>query len=231
MPFDRYYGEEASVAEDDLLASDAPVADSIERLRGPFMLGHVAGLVRKIQSLPAMPETVIRVREVSEDPASSIGDVVKVITLDPPVAAKVLSVANSAAYGFPMRIHDINLAVSLLGLRETYAIVPVGCRGRLRAQASKCRLPDLLARLHVLRGRGARFVTKASGRRHLAGVFSAGLLHDIGRAVLWEVAPELTATLDSGLAGLALVKAEEQVLGVSHNEAGYRLAEDWNLPP
>ena len=58
-----------------------------------------------------------------QEPDSSIDDIASVISLDPPIAAKVLSVANSAAYGFPNRVESLSLAVTLMGLRETYSIV------------------------------------------------------------------------------------------------------------
>ncbi len=170
-----------------------------------------------------------RLREAMEDLESSIGAAVEIITLDPPIAAKVLSVANSAAYGFSQRVHDINLAVSLLGLRETYTIV------------LSVAVADFVKKLKhvdyrsfwldaVCCAAASRIVAKASGRRHLTGVFSAGLLHDIGRAALWEVVPQLSEAINPTLTDLDLIAAEERAIGLSHAEAGFHLAEHWNLP-
>lgn len=198
-------------------------------LHGAFKLGHVAQLIRNIQSLPALPETVDRVHDAMANPHSSVADVVEIITMDPPVAAKVLSVANSAAYGFPQDIRDLNLAVSLLGLRETYAIV-------LSAAVVDFlhKLKDFDYRVFWLESMccaaASRIVAKAAGRRNLPGVFTAGLLHDLGRPVLWEAVPDLCRQIGNDVLGDELARAEERVIGVSHPEAGYELALHWNLP-
>ena len=64
----------------------------------------------------------------------------------------------------------------------------------------------------------------------MAGVFAAGLLHDIGRAALLQVVPERYARIDPGLTGVDLLSAEEEQLGLTHAEAGYELATHWALP-
>ena len=210
---------------------DANRADAVEvsHLQGAFKLGHVAQLIRNIQSLPALPETVERVHEAMADPRSSVANVVEIITMDPPIAAKVLSVANSAAYGFPQDIKDLNLAVSLLGLRETYTIV-------LSAAVVDFlnKLKDFDYRVFWLESMccaaASRIVAKAAGRRNMPGVFTAGLLHDLGRPVLWEAVPDLCRQITSEPLGDELVQAEERVIGLSHPEAGYELALHWNLP-
>jgi HD-like signal output (HDOD) protein len=201
----------------------------IRGLHEPLRLGQIADLLRRIETLPALPETVAQVRDAMNDPKSSVPAVVDIITLDPPIAAKVLSVANSAAYGFSHRIHELNLAVSLLGLRETYAIV------------LSAAVVDLLNKFRHFDYRSffleaiscataSRIVGRAAGRRNLPGIFSAGLLHDIGRAALWEVVPELARKIPTTLRGVELIRAEESKIGISHAEAGYLLATHWNLP-
>jgi HD-like signal output (HDOD) protein len=215
-----YYG--------DVSRPEAPSVD-VTHLQGAFKLGHVAQLIRNIQSLPALPETVERVHDAMADPRSSVAEVVEIITMDPPIAAKVLSVANSAAYGFPQDIKDLNLAVSLLGLRETYTIV-------LSAAVVDFlnKLKDFDYRVFWLESMccaaASRIVARAAGRRNMPGVFTAGLLHDLGRPVLWEAVPDLCRQISSAPLGDELVRAEERVIGISHPEAGYELALHWNLP-
>ncbi|MCC6486251.1 MAG: HDOD domain-containing protein, partial [Candidatus Hydrogenedentes bacterium] len=115
---DRYY------ATDDVDLPDAQVVEpGVGGLDASFKLSNVARMIRQIDSLPVLPETVRRVQEATLNPLTSVRNVSDIIVLDPPIAAKVLSVANSAAYGFPHRIDDVTLAVSLLGLYETYSIV------------------------------------------------------------------------------------------------------------
>ena len=235
---DSYYEatDRATVAEDDpaVAQKKVPAGEDLQtrtqQRRGRMKLFHVASLIRRVSSLPALPETVTRVKEVMDDPTSAIDDVVNIITLDPTVAAKILSVANSAAYGFPHKINDIGLAVSLLGLRETYDIV---LSVVVADFVHKFKHFDYRAFWleSICCAAAARIVAKAHGKRHAPGVFAAGLLHDLGRAVLLELQPNFADGLRPGLFGRDLVAEEERVIGLAHTEAGYQLANQWNLPP
>lgn len=222
---DRYYPVEAS-SED----GDEAAALGIEGLEAPIRLSRVARLVRRLTSLPALPETLNQVRAALETPDSSVRSVADIIALDPPIAAKILSVANSALYGFTQPIHDLVHAISLMGLRETYGIV------------LSTTVIDLMSKWKNIEYRSfwlesmccaaaARIVAKASGHRGLPGIFAAGLLHDLGRAALLETVPEACAKIDNGLTGRELLDAEERLIGLSHTEAGYELARQWGLPP
>lgn len=80
-------------------------------------------MLRHIESLPALPGTVQKVREMLLSDTGTASEVGEVISRDPAIAAKMLKVANSAAYGFMQRVDTVELAVSLLGLLETYSVV------------------------------------------------------------------------------------------------------------
>lgn len=215
---EQHYGEDT-----------AEGGGTIEGVAASMRLGRVATLIREVDTLPALPETVTRVRDAANDPNKSAKDVANILVMDPPIMAKVLGVANSAAYGFSQRVDDINHAVALLGLRETFSIV---------MSAAVINLFDKSKVLNYKRfwvnamycAAASRFVVKASGRKNVIGLFSAGLLHDIGIAALAEVAPEQYAKVDQSLNGLALVEDEEDKIGLCHNEAGFALAEHWELP-
>ena len=214
----RYYPE-----------ADAAGETTAAGMRSPLRLHHVVHLIQQVKSLPALPDTVHQVQEAVEDPEISIASVVDAITLDPPIAARVLGVANSAAYGFPQRIHDLTLAVSLMGLRETYYLV---LSAAVVDVLNKTRNFDYRTFFlnAICCAAASRIVAAAAGRRNLPGIFTAGLLHDVGRAALWEAVPDLCAKLDKDLEGTALLAEEERVIGLSHAEAGYELATHWNLP-
>lgn len=220
MVLGRYYPESG------VAVSPGPGVAGLEH---PIRLSHIAHLVRQIQTLPALPETVHRVREAMLSPDSSVSNVTDIITLDPPVAAKVLSVSNSAAYGFTHKITDLTLAVSLMGLKETYAVVLSAAVIDLVSQMEEFDYRAFWLE-SVCSACAARIVAKVSGRRQLPGVFTAGLLHDIGRAALWEVAPEKCKRIDGSITGQALLQAERAMVGLTHVEAGYELARHWALP-
>jgi HD-like signal output (HDOD) protein len=217
---DRYYGPGRAV----------PIsAAGIRLLEAPLALSLVARLVRRLDTFPALPETVYRVQDAMENPDSSVRDVAEIVIMDPPIAAKVLSVANSAAYGFARKIEDVTLAVTLLGLRETYTVTLSAAVLNVLEKSKHIDYKRFWLEA-VCCAAATRYVAKAAGLRHLTGAFAAGLLHDIGRVALSEVAPALYARIPKAASNLDLVAAEEKHLGISHNEAGYELACYWRLP-
>ena len=199
------------------------------KVESGLRLGNVVRMVRELKMLPALPNTVISVKEAMDDIHVSPNDVAQKIILDPPIAAKVLSVANSSAYGFSNRVDSVELAVALLGLRETYSIVLSAAVMNL-FEATKSFNYKSYWEEAMNSAAASRLLAQACGRGADKSIFTAGLLHDIGRIALLETEPESYKRVDSTLIGSDLIKAEQDILGLAHTEAGYELAMIWNLP-
>jgi len=202
---------------------------SPEALKAPMKIAGVVQLIRKLSDLPALPETVQKVKEASSDIDASIPEIAAVIERDPPIAAKLLGVANSAAYGLPRRVDSVQLAVSLMGLRETYSIVLAAAVIDLFEESSALDYRQFWLD-SVRSAEAALIIGPDCGQRRKSALFTAGLLHAIGRIALAQVAPENYAKTPKDVSTEELVAAEEEILGVGHPEAGYELVSHWNLP-
>jgi len=77
-------------------------------------MNHV--LKEKIQKLPALPESAIKLEAIYHNPDSNFDDMVKVLELDPLLTADILKAANSPLYGFTREINSISQAVGLFGM-------------------------------------------------------------------------------------------------------------------
>ncbi len=215
---ERYYPE----------VEQAPGSTAAD-LASPRRLQDVAALIQDIDKLPALPETVVRVRKTMDNPDSLITDMAKFISMDPPIAAKMLSVANSAAYGFPQRVNDVNFAVTLLGMRETYNLV-LSCSVLNFAERLSSFDYRAFWRKSMCCAAASRVIAKRCGRENAFGLYSAALLHGLGRMALSQVAPEFYTQIDQSLPVHERIAREEEVLGITHAEAGYVLATQWQLP-
>ena len=228
----RYYPSE--VSENDLPAymkGNGPGGReaTLDRVESALKLSRVGPLIRRINSFPALPETVQRLEEAMQDPERAARDVSEILEADMALAAKVLSVANSSAYGFARTIDSLDLAVALLGLHETYAIVlSVGVADLMSRERRAAW--EALQRRSLLCAAAARVVGAASGHPRLPGAYAAGLLHEIGQIVLASIAAQQHARIPAGLEGDDLLRAEEKEIGLTHTEAGYQLADHWDLP-
>lgn len=73
-------------------------------------------LKEKIQQLPALPESAIKLEAIYHNPNSTFDDMVKILELDPLLTADILKAANSPLYGFTREINSITQAVGLFGM-------------------------------------------------------------------------------------------------------------------
>ncbi len=73
-------------------------------------------IVRKVKSLPPLPESVQKVREICNDPEGTIKELVPIVKQDPMFTADILKAANSPLYGFSRQITSVDQAVALFGM-------------------------------------------------------------------------------------------------------------------
>jgi HD-like signal output (HDOD) protein len=73
-------------------------------------------ILNQIKSLPPLPKSIIEIQRITNNPDSSIKDLVKVVKEDPMLTANLLKAANSPLYGFTKKIETVDQAVSLFGM-------------------------------------------------------------------------------------------------------------------
>lgn len=219
---DEYYPkQEADVPEE----SQAPDA----RACGSSGLENVATLLRGIDDLPALPETVSRMREALDDPTIAMEEIEALIRRDPLVSAKILKLANSAAYNFVRRIDNVGAAMRLLGMQEAYNLV---LASSVLAVTEGFKGFDYQRFWHeaLFAASSVPVIAAKSGNRSTPALSTAGLLHDIGRFALVHVSAAAYGKVDSKCTGKELVRMEEKLVGLGHPEAGYMVADRWELP-
>ena len=202
---------------------------SDQRAQGPAAMVRIAGLLKGIDELPSLPDTVEKTKQAVDNPDIEIEVVVDVIGRDPLVSVQLLKLCNSAAYNLPSRIDNVGAAVKLLGLRETYSIV---LSSAVISMVESAKSFDFQAfwQQALFAASAVPEIARAAGTRVSSALSTAGLLHDIGRFGLAQVAPDDYAKIGSDLSGNDLVKAEEEAFGLGHPEAAYILASRWDLP-
>jgi len=73
-------------------------------------------ILNQIKSLPPLPKSVLEIQRITNDPNSSIADLIKIVKEDPMLTANLLKAANSPLYGFTRQIKNVDQAVSLFGM-------------------------------------------------------------------------------------------------------------------
>lgn len=206
-----------------------PGSASISLVESNIKFEKVVHLIREISSLPALPETVHQVRTAMENPDTSTQNIATIIGHDPSLAAKVVSLANSAAYGFAHRIDTIERATALLGLKEVYSVTLASAVIEYFTEGAHFDHKAFWKR-SMIGATACKLIAKLKGNPEAGSVFAAGLMHDIGRAVLAEIAPKQYAAVDQLLPDDAVIDLENEKFGLAHPEVGFLLADGWGLP-
>ena len=74
-------------------------------------------LIREVEEIPTIPESLIQIMRVLDDPASGPANLASVVRLDAPLMSKILRLANSPYYNHQGNLSDINRCVAVLGYR------------------------------------------------------------------------------------------------------------------
>jgi len=69
--------------------------------------------------LPTLPEVALQVRDIAESEDSAIADLVRVISNDTALSARIIRVCNSPLFRGSRAIENLNMAVSRLGMAYT----------------------------------------------------------------------------------------------------------------
>jgi len=87
-------------------------------------------LVQSCSNVFTLPEIYFRVRDVVDNPDSTMDDLAQVLKMDPAISARVLKIVNSPLYGFPKQVDTVTRAVNLLGMQAVRDLVTATTVGR-----------------------------------------------------------------------------------------------------
>lgn len=176
--------------------------------------------------VPVSAATVPMLFRAIDDPLSPVNAVAEVVGSDVGLAAAVLAIANSAAFGRTRRVDDLHAAVALIGV-DIVQTIAVAAATRLLDGSTG--LPHV--RPHAVETAcAARLLARAVGLPE-SQAFAAGLLHDVGEILLWHAAPDAYAAAHAGWADIGeQLWTERSEFGEDHATVARAQLTDWGLP-
>ncbi|HED16135.1 MAG TPA: HDOD domain-containing protein, partial [Gammaproteobacteria bacterium] len=167
------------------------------------------------------------------DRSSSVSDIAGLIETDPALTIRLLRLVNSSYYGFDSSIDTVSRAISLIGTCELRDLALATATANSFNRLDK-HLPDMRQFQHhsLYTGLCARLLAEQCGQTRTENFFVSGLLHDIGKLLLYLTMPECCNRIhECAMASDAIpYLLEHEELGYSHAEIGGMLAEQWHLP-
>ena len=197
------------------------------------MAHNVRAFVRESPTLASLPIIYTRLTEAIENPRASTTQIADIIASDAALTARLLRLVNSAFYAFSSRIDTVQQAVLLIGTQpirdlalatSVFSVFPGIPRELVSMQS--------FWEHSITTGVTARLLATYRHERRAERFFVAGILHDIGRLLLFALRSDAAraAMTRSLTEGEPLIVAELAAFGFDHGEAGGAILEAWKLP-
>jgi HD-like signal output (HDOD) protein len=185
-------------------------------------------------NVSSLPIIYTRINEAVNNPRSSTSDITDIISDDPGLTSRLLQLVNSAFYNYPGKINTISRALFIVGTQQLRDLAMGTTIINLFKGISKSLVDmDAFWRHSLACGIAAKIL--ATYRRtgmNSEQLFVSGIVHDIGRLIMYEKKPDLSrqTLLKSKNEGYLLYDAERQVFDFTHSEVGRLLTQYWKLP-
>ncbi len=194
---------------------------------------NVDVIKKSMARLPAFPATIHKVTQLINDPDSSLPELVQVIRLDQAITANILRMCNSAYFGLRHKVDNVQDAVMYMGRQNIVRAVLAAGSSRFFKDT-----PGYEAEARELWEHAvgtalmAQILSKKILKRDDSRLFTAALLHDIGKIVMGEFVKEKYSEFKTALTDedRSFLEAEETILGMNHAELGGIIAGAWNFP-
>jgi len=196
--------------------------------RAPNMEDLIEGCVQ----LGSLPTIFYQINTAVENPESSFAEIGRIISQDTALTAHLLKIVNSSFFGFSSKVETITHAVTIVGMVQLRDLaLATAIINNFKG------IPKDAVNMHsfwqhsIAVGLAGRVIGVYLKETNPERFYVLGLLHDLGRLLLYLAAPEdMSRVLTKYRHGGLLHEAENEILGWDHAEAGGRLLRKWNLP-
>lgn len=186
--------------------------------------------------LPAMPTVVMQVVNATDKDTATTNEIEDLLQADAAITTKLLKVVNSAYFGLPRQIVNVNQTIAILGMHQVRNLVmSIGVLNALSSPSPRVVEAQKQFWQHSFASAScAEFLAKEKdlSKADKELVFIGALLHDIGRLFLLSLfnLPYQEVLKESIAKNEPMTSVEQRILGTTHAELGGILAEKWNFP-
>jgi len=177
-------------------------------------------LITEVTQLPVQPGAAMRLLWMLEDPRTSAADLGRLIESDPALSTQVIRLSNTAFYGLSGKVSSAWRAVTVLGLATVRAIATTSAFDLFSEKGRS--VPDAFWEHSVTTAAAASAIARRVGVQP-NDAFSAGLLHELGTALVFRRAPRrYDAMMERRVANqdTTLVDIELEEFGATHAQVG-----------
>lgn len=186
------------------------------------------------KQLPTLPVLFAQLTKMLDNPFVSNKKISELIMKDQAMVSRIFRMSNCALYGTRQEITNLTNAITFLGTETIRNLILQISLVRIFQHADD-EIPDFSINMFWEHSLGAAYFTNAVVKKLNLPVsdsyYIGGLLHDIGKLLIYQFYPQqFNAIVKKQLKDdMVDYDAEEEVLGVSHQDIGAFLAEKWKF--
>ena len=190
-------------------------------------------IINNVLKVAALPAVALKFSEAIKNPLTSNNDLEKIVSEDSALAAKVLMISNSALFNFPSKIDTISKAITIIGHKQLSEII-LSCSivAMFKDIPQDVIDMDMFWKHSIAVATTSRILASYRREQNIEKFFTAGLLHDIGKLIIFVEAPKYATEVITKSANTheLMHKVEKDELGFDHAKLGAMLLKKWKLP-
>jgi putative nucleotidyltransferase with HDIG domain len=197
------------------------------------MAAKIKNIASLLKSFPSMPGAAVKLLALIDDPDMSVSQIEAILKHDAGLTANILKLANSAYFGIPSKVGSVRQAVLILGLKRLIQMVIASCVSAVmdKPVPGYDLPPGELWRHSIAVSVAAEGLVKELEIGATEEIFTAALLHDVGKLVLGTFVKDEFSEIEAALRqDVSFEAAEEMVLGTNHADLGAQILTQWSLP-
>ena len=194
----------------------------------------IESLIEQGQDLCSLPEIYIRVSEMLDNPSATAPQIGETVQTDPAISSRILKMVNSAYYGLPNQVSSISKAIIILGRERLKQILIGSVLGGIFTSINNEAFSMSKFWQHSIKTAiiARELAIQGNDVEEQDAMFTAGLLHDIGRLIIADNLPEINIEIDelAERSRIDRAQAEYQIIGFTHADLGAALMRQWGFP-
>ncbi len=196
--------------------------------------GRILEILGRAPEILTLPSIINEIMDVISRKNSSATDLTCIIENDPALTTRILTVANSAYYGFVKKISTISHAIVVLGFREIQNIA-LGMSVLQMFNRKGSDFSEQLWKHSFSVGVATRMISQHLNLKIDGKYFVGGLLHDVGKIFISQYMTDtfsrLLDAIEENESHYSYHEIEKRIFGITHAEVGEILLTSWMFPP
>ena len=189
---------------------------------------ELSQLFSNVKQLPVLPVLLLELMESFSDEEVRVEEIAKKIGMDQSLSAKVIRMANSAAYRRGKEVESIEQAVIRLGFNQVRSIVVATTLSNVFPETPGFDKNQFWQDTFITASIAKALAKHASINQETA--FTCAMMHNIGELLLQILKPEECSLIAMAIeSGEPRLSAQRDAFGFDYSQVGVALAKHWDF--